>query len=190
MIYGKNMSRIGLKPITIPQGVEVSVVDGGKFHFKEVKVKGPKGEISESLRRGVTVEITDGVVNVARDTESKQNKSYHGLYRSIISNMIDGVVSGFSKDLEIVGIGYRAEQQGEKVVFSVGYSHKIDFVPPQGITVTVTDQTKISVTGYDKQKVGEVASKIRAFRKPEPYKGKGIRYANEQVRKKSAKSVS
>lgn len=184
------MSRIGQKTIVIPSDVQVTVSEGGRFNYLQVFVKGPKGEMTESIRRGVKIEVLDGSVVVSRESESKQNKSYHGLYRSIISNMVEGVVSGFSKELEIVGIGYRAEQQGDKVIFSVGYSHKINYLPPEGITITITDQTKVKVEGYNKQKVGEVASKIRAFRKPEPYKGKGIRYLNEQIKKKSAKSVS
>ncbi len=182
------MSRIGLKEIQIPQGVSVEIKDGGNFDYKQVVVTGPKGTLMESIRRGVDFEIADNVLKVKRESETKQNKSYHGLYRSLISNMITGVVNGFSKSLEIVGIGYRAEQQGNKTIFSLGLSHKVEIVPPEGIVIEVEDQTKVKISGIDKQKVGEIATKIRAFRSPEPYKGKGIRYAGEQVRRKSSKS--
>ncbi|GAB4285099.1 MAG: 50S ribosomal protein L6 [Candidatus Dojkabacteria bacterium] len=183
------MSRIGLAPITIPENVKVEIVDGGDFNYKLIKVSGPNGELSESVRRGVKFNIDSQVLTVERENESKQNKSYHGLYRSLISNMIEGVTNGFSKSLEIVGIGYRAEQQGNKIIFSLGYSHKIEYEPPIGISIEIEDQTKIKVSGASKQKVGEVAAKIRSFRKPEPYKGKGIKYSDEQIRRKSAKNV-
>lgn len=184
------MSRIGYQTIEVPTGVTVEVKDGGKFNFKEVVVTGPKGTLSEPVRRSVTISVDENVVNLERDNNAKQTKSYHGLYRSLINNMVIGVTEGFSKDLEIVGIGYRAEQQGNNVVFSVGLSHKITLTPPEGIIVTVEEQTKVKVTGADKQLVGEIAAKIRAFRKPEPYKGKGIRYADEVIKKKSAKTVA
>lgn len=184
------MSRIGKQPITIPEGVTVNVKDGGKFNYLEVEVTGPKGTLSESLRRGVTVEVKDGEVIVERKNESKQLKSNHGLYRSLIQNMVTGVTEGYSKELEIVGIGYRAELQGEKVVFSLGYSHKIELLPPEGIIISVDEQTKIKVEGASKQKVGEIASKIRSYRKPEPYKGKGVKYVDEVIKRKSAKTVS
>lgn len=184
------MSRIGNAEIQIPEGITVEIKDGGRFFYKEITVIGPNGSLIESVRRGVTFDINDNIVTVKRDNESKQNKSYHGLYRALIANMIEGVTQGYSKELSIVGIGYRAELQGEKVVFSVGYSHKIEFVPPEGITVEVEDQTNVKVSGANKQLVGEVAAKIRGFNPPEPYKGKGIRYKDEQVRRKSAKSTS
>ncbi len=184
------MSRIGTQPIQIPEGVTVNINDGGDFGYIDVEVTGPKGTLSESLRRGVTVEIKENEVVLTRANESKQIKSNHGLYRSLIQNMITGVTEGYSKELEIVGIGYRAEMQGSKVVFSLGYSHKIELEPPEGITVTVDEQTKVKVEGADKQKVGEIAAKIRAFRKPEPYKGKGIKYADEIIKRKSAKTVA
>ncbi len=183
------MSRIGLNPIKIPEGVTINIEDGGTYHFKKIIVTGPKGSVEESLRRGVTLKIDNGILTISRDSESKQNKSYHGLYRSLIQNMVTGVTDGFVKKLEIVGIGYRAENQGNKVIFSLGYSHKIELVPPTGIEVTVDEQTKITVTGVSKQLVGEIAAKIRSFRKPEPYKGKGVRYADEVVRRKAVKSV-
>lgn len=183
------MSRIGLKEIQVPAGVEINITDGGEFGYKLVTVKGPKGELSESLRRGVTLKVADGIIKVARDNETKMNKSFHGLYRSLISNMVFGVTEGYEKKLEIVGIGYRAEQQGDKVVFSLGYSHKKEIVPPKDVVITVEEQTKVTVKGVSKQQVGETAAKIRSFRPPEPYKGKGIRYLNEVIKKKSAKTV-
>ncbi|GIW58810.1 MAG: 50S ribosomal protein L6 [Candidatus Dojkabacteria bacterium] len=184
------MSRIGRLEIKVPDGVTVTVRDGGRFHYKEVEITGPKGTLTESIRRGVDVIVEDNVVKVTRVNDSKQNKSFHGLYRSLISNMIHGVTEGYSKELTIVGIGYRAELQGNKVVFSLGFSHKIEYEPPQGVTIEVNDQTNVKVSGISKQLVGEVAAKIRSFRKPEPYKGKGIRYSDENVRRKSAKSTA
>lgn len=183
------MSRIGYQTIEIPEGVTVSVEDGGRFNYKNVIVTGPKGTLETPMRRGVSVKVEDGKVSLEREDDAKQNKSYHGLYRSLINNMVKGVTEGFSENLEIVGIGYRAEVQGDKVVFSVGYSHKIELFPPEGINITVDEQTKVKVEGIDKQKVGEIASKIRSFRKPEPYKGKGIKYADETIKRKSAKNV-
>ncbi|MDQ6984958.1 MAG: 50S ribosomal protein L6 [Candidatus Dojkabacteria bacterium] len=184
------MSRVGYSPIKLPNGVTVEVKDGGDFEYKEVFVTGPKGSLSRSIRRGVSILIEGDTVKLERDNEAKQTKSYHGLYRSLIEGMVTGVSEGYKKKLEIVGIGYRAESNGNTVIFSVGYSHKIELTPPEGITITVEDQTKVTVEGYDKQKVGEIAAKIRAYRKPEPYKGKGIKYADEQIRRKSAKSAS
>lgn len=182
------MSRIGLMPITIPQGVTVEIKDGGRFNYKQIVVNGPKGTLSEDIRRGVTFNLEGDTLTVARDNESKENKSFHGLYRSLVANMVKGVTVGFSRELEIVGIGYRAEQQGNKVVFSLGLSHKITFEPPVGIAVIVEDQTKVKVEGINKQQVNEIAAKIRDFRSPEPYKGKGVRYAGENVRRKSTKA--
>jgi large subunit ribosomal protein L6 len=181
------MSRIGKSPITIPAGVTVDVKQGGDFGHQIVTVTGPKGSLSRSLRHSINVEVKDGIVNLTRDNEENQTRAFHGLYRSLIQNMITGVTEGYRKDLEIQGIGYRAEMQGDKMVLSLGYAHKIEYRPPQGITVNVKDQVEISIEGIDNQLVGEVAAKIRAFRKPEPYKGKGVRYKNEQVRRKSVK---
>jgi large subunit ribosomal protein L6 len=183
------VSRIGLKEIQIPQGVTVNVVDGGKYNYKEVQVTGLKGTLAESIRRGVTIKVEDNTVRLERESESKENKSFHGLYRSLINNMVEGVTNGYSKELEIVGIGYRAEAKGTNIIFSLGYSHKIELEPPVGILVTILEPTRVKVEGADKQLVGEIAAKIRAFKKPEPYKGKGVRYVNEKVKKKSAKSV-
>lgn len=184
------MSRIGKREIEIPQGVEVNVVTGGDFGYKTVNVKGPKGELKQSLQRGVDIKVEGSNVLVTRDSDSKQDRAFHGLYRTLVSNMVDGVVNGYKKELEIVGIGFRAEMQGTKLVLSIGYSHKINYEPPAGININVADQVNISVEGADKQLVGEVAAKIRAFRKPEPYKGKGIRYKGEKIRKKSTKGAS
>ena len=188
MLCVLNMSRIGKMPITIPNGVTVEIVNGGEYGFKEVTVKGPKGELKQSLKRGVDAEVSENQVLVTRENDSKQNRAFHGLFRTLINNMVDGVTKGYTKSLEIVGIGYRAEMQGANLILSVGYSHKINFEPPMGITISVQDQTNVTVEGADKQMVGEVASKIRSFRKPEPYKGKGIRYKGEAVRRKSTKS--
>ncbi len=184
------MSRIGKKTIQIPEGVQIESKDGGKYGYKQIFVKGPKGELNESLKRGVDVVINGNELNVSREDDSKQNRAFHGLFRTLIQNMVTGVTEGYSKDLEIVGIGYRAEVQGTSLILSVGYSHKINYQAPTGIDIKVQDQTNIKISGSDKQLVGEVAAKIRAFRKPEPYKGKGVRYKGEKVRKKSTKSAS
>ncbi len=183
------MSRIGIKPINVPSNVTVEVKDGGRFGYKQVSVTGPKGTLSEDLRRGVSLEQKEGVIDVVRLNDSNQNRAFHGLYRSIINNMVEGVVNGYTKSLELVGIGYRAEMQGTNLVLSVGFSHKINFTPPVGIEISVEEQTKIKISGSDKQKVGEVAAKIRSFREPEPYKGKGIKYSDEIVKRKSAKAA-
>jgi large subunit ribosomal protein L6 len=181
------MSRIGKNPITIPNGVTVNVEKGGRFGHLQITVTGPKGTLQESLRAPVVVAVEDNQVVVTRPNDLKQNRSYHGLYRALIANMVEGVTNGYSKDLEIVGIGYRAEQKGESIVLSLGYSHKIEYNPPAGITAQATDQTQIKISGIDKTLVGQEAAKIRAFRKPEPYKGKGVRYKGEQVARKSVK---
>jgi len=184
------MSRIGKKEIQLPAGVEANVIEGGSFGYKKVIVKGPKGELEQSIQRGIDVEVKDNQIIVTRSSESKQDRSYHGLYRTLINNMVEGVVTGYKKELEIVGIGYRAEMQGSNLVLSVGYSHKINYAPPTGINIGVTDQVNITVDGANKQLVGEVAAKIRGFRKPEPYKGKGIRYKGEKIRRKSTKGAA
>ncbi len=183
------MSRIGKLPIQIPEGVKVDIQDGGDFGYKLIKVKGSKGELELSVKRGVKFNQNGNQIIVERANDSKQNRAFHGLYRTLINNMILGVTEGFSKSLEIIGIGYRAEMQGQNLVLSVGYSHKINYEPPEGISITVQDQTSLTIEGADKQLVGETASKIRGFRPPEPYKGKGIRYKNEVVRRKSTKGA-
>jgi large subunit ribosomal protein L6 len=178
------MSRIGQQPITIPSGVEVTI-DGAR-----VAVKGPKGELEHTLVGGVSVARTDDVLSVERVDDSRSNRSLHGLQRSLIANMVTGVSDGFVKELEIVGVGYRAQAQGpEKIEIAVGYSHPVHVQAPAGVTFEVPQPTRIVVRGFDKQLVGQVAADIRKLRKPEPYKGKGIRYAGERVQRKAGKSA-
>lgn len=176
------MSRIGLKPIEIPAGVEI------KFENGLVEVKGPKGNLSQEVGSGFEVNIEDGQVVVVRPSESKQHKSLHGLYRSLISNMVIGVTEGYKKQLEIIGTGYRAQKQGDKLNLSLGHSHPIILTDPEGITTEVPSERVIIVSGIDKQKVGDYTAKIRGFRPPEPYKGKGVKYSDEYVRRKVGKT--
>ncbi len=178
------MSRIGKLPITIPAGVTITVDDDNT-----VTVKGPKGQLSEKISKEMTLKEENGVFTVARSSEDKQHRALHGLSRSLINNMVTGVTHGFTKNLEIVGVGYRAQKQGEKLVLNMGYSHPVEMDPPEGITFEVPAPTKITVSGIDKQKVGQVAADIRQVRKPEPYKGKGIRYEGEYVRHKEGKTA-
>jgi len=177
------MSRIGLKPIEIPQGVEVNVDEKNV-----VTVKGPKGALSEKISSDITVSIEENVLNVVRPTNNKKHKSLHGLSRTLIANMVEGVTKGFEKKLQLVGVGYRANKQGEKLVLSLGFSHPVELVDPNGITVEAPTQTEIIIKGINKQEVGNYAAKIRELRKPEPYKGKGIRYSDEVVRRKEGKT--
>lgn len=177
------MSRIGLKPITIPSGVEIKI-DDNNF----VEVKGPKGQLSEKISSEMTIEIEDGVLTVARPTENKKHRSLHGLSRTLISNMVVGVTEGYSKTLEIEGTGYRAAKQGNKLVLTLGYSHPLELEDPAGIEVEVPAQNRIIVKGINKQQVGNYAANIRAYRKPEPYKGKGIKYSGEIIRRKVGKT--
>jgi large subunit ribosomal protein L6 len=178
------MSRIGQQPITIPSGVDVTI-DGAR-----VAVKGPKGELEHTLVGGVSVSRADDVLSVERVDDSRSNRSLHGLQRSLIANMVTGVSDGFVKELEIVGVGYRAQAQGpEKIEIAVGYSHPVHVQAPAGVTFEVPQPTRIVVRGFDKQLVGQVAADIRKLRKPEPYKGKGIRYAGERVQRKAGKSA-
>ncbi|RKD34127.1 50S ribosomal protein L6 [Thermohalobacter berrensis] len=178
------MSRIGIKPITIPDGVDVKIDDKNY-----VTVKGPKGQLEQQLHRDMEIVIEENVITVNRPTDNKKHKSLHGLTRTLIANMIEGVTKGYSKALEIVGVGYRAQKQGKKLVLSLGFSHPVEMEPPEGIEVEVPSNTKIVVKGIDKQKVGNFAAKIRELRKPEPYKGKGIRYEGEVVRRKEGKAA-
>lgn len=182
------MSRIGKLPVTIPANVEVAIEP--KSGAVDINVKGPKGELNTRFKDLVSFKKVNDEIILEKKGDTKMHKAFWGLYRTLFANMVKGVVEGYEKNLEIVGIGYRAEMQGSKLVLSLGYSHKINFESPKGITIAVTDQTNISVSGADKQLVGEVAAKIRAFRKPEPYKGKGVRYKNEKVRRKSTKTAS
>ncbi len=177
------MSRIGKKPIEIPSGVTVTVNDDNV-----VTVKGPKGELNQQLSKDMEIKIEDNTITVERPTENKKHKSLHGLTRTLISNMVEGVTKGFEKKLELVGVGYRANKQGNKLVLSLGFSHPVEMVDPEGITVEVPSQTEILIKGINKQLVGNYAAKIRELRKPEPYKGKGVRYAGEVVRRKEGKT--
>ncbi len=176
------MSRIGKKPIEIPGGVTVDITGNS------ITVTGKLGTNSLQIIDGVKVEIDNNAVCVKPAVEEKQNIAYQGLFRSLIFNMVYGVSTGFEKDLEIIGVGYRATQQGTNIQFQLGYSHTIIFEAPEGITLQVVDPTKIKITGIDKQKVGQVSANIRKLRPPEPYKGKGIRYKDEIVRKKAGKT--
>lgn len=176
------MSRIGKQPVVVPAGVEVKI-DG-----QSVAVKGPKGELSFEVPTPITAKLEGNEVLVSRPNDDRTSRSLHGLSRTLIQNMVDGVTNGYTKTLEIVGTGYRATQKGKSVEFALGYSHTITFDPPAGIELAVPSQTKVVVTGIDKQQVGEVAANIRKLRKPEPYKGKGIRYEGEVVRRKVGKA--
>lgn len=177
------MSRIGKKPVSIPQGVEVFIKD------KEVKVKGPKGELSQIVPPCCSVVFQDGQIVVNRLKDDKQSRALHGTIRSLIFNMVKGVSEGYEKELKIVGMGYRARWDKGKLILSLGFSHPVEYTPPQGITIQTPDPTTIKVSGCDKQKVGEVTAEIRSFKKPEPYKGKGIRYKDEVVKLKVGKAA-
>lgn len=177
------MSRVGRKPITIPKGVSVTKSEN------VIKVKGPKGELQTAVHNNMRVEIKDGELTVQRPDDLKLNKSLHGLTRALIQNMINGVTQPYQKTLDIVGVGYKAEQKGENVLINIGYSHPIFFMPPSGITLQVPTPNQIVVSGIDKQLVGMISAKIRSFRKPEPYKGKGIKYSDEQIVRKAGKTA-
>ena len=177
------MSRIGKAPIPVPSGVKVQVDEGNS-----VTVTGPKGTLTRSFHEDIHIALEDGKLMVSRPSDSKQHKSLHGLTRTLVANMVTGVTQGFKKDLEINGVGYRVAKVGENLVFQVGYSHPVQFNPPQGIQFTVDGTTKLSVSGIDKYTVGQVAAQIRGIRKPEPYKGKGIKYAAEVIRRKAGKA--
>jgi large subunit ribosomal protein L6 len=176
------MSRIGRLPITVPSGVDVRI-DG-----QQVNVKGPKGELSHTVAEPIEVTLEDGKVTVTRPDDINVNRALHGLTRSLINNMVVGVTEGFRKTLEIQGVGYRVVAKGKNLEFSLGYSHPIVVEPPEGINFTVERPTQLIVEGIDKQKVGEVAANIRKLRKPDPYKGKGVRYQGEQIRRKVGKA--
>ena len=176
------MSRVGKAPIELPEGVEVTV----KGHH--VTVKGPKGQLERDTRPEIGIEVKDGRVVFTRSSEEKQIRAYHGLTRALVANMVDGVSEGYRKALEIVGVGYRADMRGNTLVLNVGYSHEVKYEQPDGITLTTPSQTQIVVEGIDKQQVGQVAAELRAVRPPEPYKGKGIRYEGEQIRRKAGKT--
>jgi large subunit ribosomal protein L6 len=177
------MSRIGLKPIDIPSGVEIKVNDKNL-----VEVKGPKGNLEEKIDPKMNINIEGNILTIARPSETKKYKSLHGLYRTLIQNMIVGVTEGYSKTLDIVGTGYRAQKQGKKLVLNLGYSNPIEVEDPEGIEVEVPAANKIIVKGINKQQVGNYAAVIRGYRKPEPYKGKGVKYTDERIRRKVGKT--
>lgn len=176
------MSRIGKKPITVPAGVEVKI-DG-----QTVTVKGPKGTLSRTVNKEISVSLEDGVINVSRSDDEIKSRSLHGLNRTLIQNMVTGVTEGFEKKLEIQGVGYNAQMQGKNLKLALGFSHPVIVEPPEGITISTPSAVVIVVSGADKDLVGQVASEIRAWRRPEPYKGKGIRYSGEHVRRKAGKT--
>ncbi|HZP56942.1 MAG TPA: 50S ribosomal protein L6 [Dehalococcoidia bacterium] len=176
------MSRIGKLPVTLAKGVEVQI-DGST-----VKVKGPKGELERRFPPHVSFALDDGKVTVARENDEKDVRALHGLSRSLLNNMVVGVSEGFTRTLELQGVGYRAQQAGQNVTLNVGYSHPVEVTPPPGIQLEVEGNTRVHVRGIDKELVGQVAANIRKIRKPEPYKGKGIRYAGERVRRKAGKA--
>jgi len=170
-------------PVGIPQGVEVHTENG------LVRVKGPKGELTSPIPPGITVEIDKGEVRFARSNDEPQQRAWHGLVRSLVANSVDGVTKGFSRDLEIVGVGYKAEVKGKTIVFTLGYSHPINFPVPEGINVALDAKAgKLTISGADRQKVGQTAAEIRRLRVPDPYKAKGIKYANEVIRRKVGKA--
>ena len=175
------MSRIGRKPIELPAGVEVDVAPG------RVAVKGPKGSLEQTLSPDMTVSVDGSHVTVGRPTDRPDHRALHGLTRSLLANMVEGVTKGFEKRLEIQGVGYRAALKGKALSLQLGFSHDVDLDPPEGITFQVPKQTEITISGIDKQVVGEIAARIRKIRPPEPYKGKGVRYAGETVRRKEGK---
>jgi large subunit ribosomal protein L6 len=177
------MSRIGKEPVRIPDGVAVTC------EGRVLRVSGPKGTLTQQIHPDITVTIDDGEVRVTRDDDEREHRALHGLFRSLIANMVTGVTDGYQRRLEIVGVGYRVAKRGDGLTFQLGYSHPVEVDAVEGITFDVPTPTKITVSGADKQQVGQVAANIRALRKPEPYKGKGIRYEGEQVRRKSGKAA-
>ncbi len=176
------MSRIGNSPISLPSGVEVKVSGAA------VEVKGPKGSLTHTVNSSITVAVDDGTLTVSRENDERENRALHGLTRALINNMVIGVTEGYSKELTAVGVGYRASLKGNTLELLVGFSHPVNIEAPEGITLEVPEPTKIIVSGIDKQMVGQVAANIRAVRPPEPYKGKGIRYVDEHVRRKAGKA--
>jgi large subunit ribosomal protein L6 len=177
------MSRIGKMPVEVPKGVDVALKD------RTFSAKGPKGNLTLEIHPEIEVEIEDGTIKVVRPSDQPRHRALHGLVRSLVANMVAGVDQGFSKTLEIVGVGYRADPAGKGIKLQVGHSHPIDYPAPEGVTLECPNQTTIVVSGADKQAVGQAAAEIRAFRPPEPYKGKGIRYQGEHVRRKAGKTA-
>ncbi|OGQ83987.1 MAG: 50S ribosomal protein L6 [Deltaproteobacteria bacterium RIFOXYA12_FULL_58_15] len=176
------MSRIGRKPVEIPNKVKIEVVD------QLLKVTGPLGNLQENMPEGVTVNVSDKVANVGAPTKNRQNRGYQGLVRALLANMVVGVTKGYERKLEIHGVGYKAEAKGDGVLLSLGYSHQINFKLPKGVKAEIEKNTLVTIKGIDKQAVGQVAAQIRGFRGPEPYKGKGVRYLGEQIRRKVGKA--
>ncbi len=177
------MSRIGRNPIPVPKGVTVTINE------TQISVKGKLGELHQAIPDGISVAKEGDTLYVRRRDDSQSQRALHGLSRALIANMVKGVNEGYTKDLEIVGVGYRAEQRGKSLILAMGFSHRIAFIPPDGITIKVNNPNTLSVSGIDKQLIGEVAAKIRAVRPPEPYKGKGIKYVGEVVRRKAGKTA-
>ena len=176
------MSRIGKEPVAIPAGVEVKVANN------EITVKGAKGTLTRTLHANMKVEVKDNTVVVTRPNDDKENRALHGLTRTLIANMVKGVSEGFAKELEVNGVGYRVQKQGKKIVLNLGYSHPVEFEEPDGITFDVPNPNSIIVKGINNEAVGQIAAEIRAMREPEPYKGKGIKYATERIRRKEGKT--
>lgn len=176
------MSRIGKKPVEIPAGVTITV------NNSTVTVKGPKGELTRSFSPDMTIAIEENLVTVTRPSDVKEHRALHGTTRALIANMVEGVSTGFTRGLELIGVGYRAQKQGSKLILNVGYSHPVEIEPEEGLEVIVPVNTKITITGTDKERVGALAANIRGVRPPEPYKGKGIRYEGEKVRRKEGKT--
>lgn len=176
------MSRIGKKPVEIPSGVTITM------NGNTVTVKGPKGELSRTFNPDMEIKVEENILTVSRPSDSKEHRALHGTTRSLLANMVEGVSKGFEKNLELIGVGYRAQKQGKKLVLNVGYSHPVEFEPQEGLEVEVPANTKIIVKGINKEHVGALAADIRSVRPPEPYKGKGIRYEGEYVRRKEGKT--
>lgn len=177
------MSRIGRKPVVVPAGVEITVDENNL-----VTVVGPKGQLSEQISKNIKVEKKDGEVEITRPNDERQNRAQHGLARTLINNMVVGVTQGYEKKLQLIGVGYKAEKKGDTLVMNLGYSHPIEMKDPEGITTECPSQTEVIVKGADKAVVGNYAANIRAWRKPEPYKGKGIKYVDEVIRRKEGKA--
>ena len=177
------MSRIGLKPIVIPAGVDFSVDDNNT-----VTVKGPNGTLTQNVNKDITVNVNGSEVTLSRPSDDKEHRALHGLYRALVANMVTGVTTGFSKKLEINGVGYRASVAGDTLTMNLGYSHQVIMTAPEGVTIECPTQTSIVISGYDKQKVGQFAAQVREKRPPEPYKGKGIKYSDEHIRRKEGKA--
>jgi large subunit ribosomal protein L6 len=176
------MSRIGKLPIPVPSGVNV------KLESNHVTVEGPKGKLERSLPSQIAIELDDGRLTCTRPTDGREHRSLHGLTRTLLANMVTGVSAGFRKDLELVGVGYRAQKQGDELVLALGFSHPVRFRPPEGIQVEVADPTHFAITGISKERVGQVAADLRRLRPPEPYKGKGMMYRGEKIRRKAGKA--